>query len=350
MRSTRLPLHAHRCLRAVEDALANVGLAGEPALLAVSGGSDSMALLELVSLLAPRLDLTLHVAWIDHRLRASSPAEGEVVRAAAQVRGAVFHGEAIDPGAGDEDSMRRARHDALARVAAANGCRFVLLGHTADDQIETVMFRFLRGAGFGGLSGMRAARPPLLRPLLGLRREALRRFLVERGVAWVEDATNLQWRYARGRLRRTVLPAVEAAFGPGALDHLLDQSRQWREDEDFLEQEAERTLAYASRRGREGVQLDLEALAAAPPALKTRALRRWLAGRTGHTCGSRETAGLLRWLASAGEGEGVDLAGVRVERRSGRLVAVATAATECADGGGEGVLPPSGARVRVPGV
>jgi tRNA(Ile)-lysidine synthase len=371
---SRLPLVVHRCLRHAEDTLRKAGLGDEAVLLAVSGGSDSMALLEIATMLAPRLGLTLHVAWVDHRLRASSAGEGRMVRAAAEARGAVFHEAAIDPGRGDEDTLRRARHAALEGLAKAAGCRFLLLGHTADDQVETVVFRFLRGAGFGGLAGMRAIRPPLVRPLLGLRREDLRQLLRERGVAWATDSTNLSWRYARGRLRRTVLPGIEAAFGAGAADHLLDVAPRWRADEDFLEQQTARLMAYASRRGDDGTELDLVALAETHPALRARALRTWIAARTGHVPGSRELGAVERWLEGGaldgpGRAGSVDVARARLERRSGRLAAVVTAfASEPMDNdsdrgdtaespaggaagaepGGEALLPPSEARVRFP--
>lgn len=370
---TRLPVIVYGCIRQAQAVLAETGIAGEPVLLAVSGGSDSMALLEIASMLAPRLGLTLHVAHIDHRMRAASAAEEALVRAAAEGRGAVFHGAAIDSGRGDEDTMRQARYEALGRIAAEAGCRFILLGHTADDQIETVLFRFLRGAGFGGLAGMRAVRPPLVRPLLGIRRATLREFLKLRSVAWLTDQTNLSWRYARGRIRRTVIPAVEAAFGAGVLDHLLDVAPRWRSDDDFLQRETARLLAFASRGGNPAPELDLEALDQAHPALRARALQAWIAERTGHVPGSRELAGVELWL-DAGQGSGIDLEGGRLEKRAGRLVTVSPSFSsaqmkmekvdnakvradssaarstpmQATPAGEDGLLPPSEARVRFP--
>ena len=314
----------HGCVRQAEAVRDEAGARDEAVLLAVSGGSDSMALLEIVSLLAPRRGLALHVASIDHSMRASAADEVALVRTAAEVRGARFHAMAIDPGRGDEDTMRRARHEALAGIAGAAACRFILLGHTADDQVETI----LRGAGFGGLAGMRAVRPPLLRPLLGIRRATLREVLALRGVAWATDPSNFSWRYARGRLRRTVVPAIDAAFGTGALDHLLDVAPRWRSDDDFLQREAARLLAFAARGGSPARELDLEALADAHPALRARVLRGWIAERSGHVPGSRELAGVERWLdegaGAKGGGEGgagIDLEGLRLEKKGGRLVA-----------------------------
>ena len=320
-RSTRLPFFVHRCVRRAQAVLTAAGARDEAVVVGVSGGGDSMALLEIAGLLAPRLRLELHVACVDHGLRIESAAETRLVRAAADRWAATFHAVRLDPGGADEDTLRRARHAALHEVRLATNSRFILLGHTSDDQVETIVFRFLRGAGFGGLSGMREVRGPLLRPLLGIRRAELRRLLTSRGVEWAEDATNESDRYARGRLRSGVLPAIEAAFGSGALDHLLDVAPRWRADEDFLESEAGRLLAYASRRGAAGVDLDAEALSCAHPALRARVLRRWLFEATGQSPGSREIAAIERWL-EAGDGRRgqLDLAGgVRLTGAGGRL-------------------------------
>lgn len=318
--STRLPFFVHRCVRRAEAVLRSAGIGNEAVLLGVSGGSDSMALLEITWLLAPRLRLEMHVACIDHGVRPEAGAEVERVRAAAAARGAVFHSSRIDPGAGDEDTLRRARYDALASIARSHACRFVLLGHTSDDQVETIVFRFLRGAGLGGLAGMREARGALLRPLLSMHREELRRLLRARDVTWADDPSNLGERHARGRLRTKVLPAIEGAFGRGALDHLLDVAPRWRADEEFLEIEAARLLACAARRGDAGTELDLDAIAPAHPAMRARVLRRWLAERTGKTMASRELAAVERWLAGAARGSGaIDIAGASVVRRRGRL-------------------------------
>lgn len=321
---TRHPFFVHRCLRQVSAVIERVGLRAEPVLLGVSGGSDSMALLELVSLVAPARELVLHVACVDHGLRPEAAAEARLVEAAASSRGAEFHAVAVAPEGEDEDSLRHARHAALEEMRVGVGARFVLLGHTADDQIETIVFRFLRGAGFGGLAGMRERRGTLLRPLLALRREELRRVLAGRGVAWAEDPTNSSARYARGRLRSSVFPAVEAAFGRGSLDHLLDVAPCWRADEDYLERETDRLLAYASRRGKAGIDLDVEALETAHAALKARALRRWITDASGRGLSSRDVAEVERWLGSTGKAGRLDLAGARLVLAGGRLSIEAT--------------------------
>lgn len=317
---TRQPFFIHRAMRTVAAVLERAGVHAGPVLVGVSGGSDSLALLELAGLVAPSLALDLHVICVDHGLRTEAAGEAELVRLAAEHWGAMFHSVAVVPEGDDEDSLRRARHAAIEEKRVAIGARFVLLGHTADDQVETIVFRFLRGAGFGGLAGMREVRGTLVRPLLALRREELRRILVARGVAWADDPTNSSPRYARGRLRSSVLPAVEAAFGRGALDHLLDVAPRWRSDEDFLERETGRLLAYACRRGRGGLDLDVEALLAAHEALQARALRRWITDATGIQPASRDIAEVERWLAGRESRKGsLDVAGARLTLAGGRL-------------------------------
>ncbi len=315
---TRQPFFVHRCMRQVHGVLERAGTSAEPVLLGVSGGGDSMALLELTALVAPALDLSVHVVCIDHGLRQEAADESRLVEEAAARHGARFHAVRVEPEGDDEDSLRRVRHAALEDMRVRVGARFVLLGHTADDQIETIVFRFVRGAGFGGLSGMREVRGTLVRPLLGLRRAELRDLLRARGAAWAEDPSNSSPRYARGRLRSSVLPAVESSFGSGALDHLLDVAPRWRADEDYLEREAERLLAYASRRGRDGTDLDVEALSTAHEALRARALRRWITAATGNGPSSRDVAEVERWLGHATGGRR-DIAGARLALAGGRL-------------------------------
>lgn len=334
----RLPPEVYRLVRRVEDELREAGIEKEAVLLGVSGGGDSMALLEILGLLAAKLGLSLHVACIDHALRPESVGEVALVQAAAARQGAAFATARIDPGRGDEDTLRKGRHAALEAIAAERGCRWILLAHTADDQIETIVFRFLRGAGFGGLAGMRGLRPPYARPLLGLRREELRRLLTLRGVAWAEDPSNLSSRTARGRLRTEVLPVLARNFGPGALDHLLETSVRWRADEDLLERETSRVLAYASRPGPNPVpDLAASALEDVHPATLARLLRAWLTRGLGVVPDLRHIAEIERWLACGAEG-GLDLPGCRLRVEEGRLrlEAATTAASSRSDDRNEG--------------
>ncbi|MBI5505604.1 MAG: tRNA lysidine(34) synthetase TilS [Deltaproteobacteria bacterium] len=320
-KSAALARNGFRLLQVARAQLDAAGVRDGSLLVAVSAGGDSLALLELCALAAPRLGLGLCAVYVDHGVRPEAAIERAVVQASAERLGAAFESVTISPDGTDEDSLRRARLRALEAVALARGCRWIALGHTADDQIETIVLRFLRGAGFGGLAGMRAVRGPFVRPLLGLRRDDLRDFLRRRGLAWVEDASNGWLRYARARLRREVLPAIEQTFGAGALEHLARQAPRWREDQDFLDAEALRLEAYCSRQGRDGrVELDIASLTDASPALRSRVLHRWL-GQLGDlaTPDLRHVALVESLLTHAQPGATLDLPGLRVWREAGRL-------------------------------
>ena len=186
---------------------------GDRVIVAVSGGPDSMALLHVLWELRDRLALTLEVAGVDHGLRPAAAGELELARARAEALGLPFVGLAVDVarhrrGAGLQDAARRARLGALAALAEERGARRVALGHQADDQAETVLFRIVRGTGLAGLQGIPYRRDPFVRPLLDLRRAEILRYLRRRSIPFVEDPSNADRRFARARIRHLHLPAL----------------------------------------------------------------------------------------------------------------------------------------------
>ena len=197
---------------ALDAAFSEFNLKGQRSVVAaVSGGGDSVALLLLIDEhLRRRSPKTrLIAATVDHGLRPSSATESEWVARLCQERGIVHRSlrwTAQKPGTNLLQAAREARHRLLAGVAAAENASLVLTGHTADDQAETVWMRRKRGAG-RGLAGVAPAtlfegRTWFLRPLLGLRREALRTFLRRERVGWIDDSTNEDPRFERARARR----------------------------------------------------------------------------------------------------------------------------------------------------
>lgn len=187
-------------------------------LLAVSGGPDSTALLLLARRwgLAAGAATELHVATVDHGLRAESRAEAEAVGALAarlSLSHVVLTLPVPLPKARLQEAARDARYEALVSHARALGAGAVATAHTLDDQAETVLFRLIRGSGIAGLSGMAAEREladiRLLRPLLGLPKAMLVGVCRQAGVAFVEDPSNRNPRFARVRLR-TLLPELAA--------------------------------------------------------------------------------------------------------------------------------------------
>jgi tRNA(Ile)-lysidine synthase len=221
---------------------------------AVSGGADSSALLALAVAAGCRA-IAVHV---DHGLREGSGDEADAVRALAGALGAGFRAErvAVAPGPNLEARARQARH----RVLPAG----TLLGHTADDQAETVLLNLLRGAG---LDGMAAMRVDDRRPMLGLRRADTHGLCARLGLAVVDDPSNLDPGFRRNRVRHEVLPLLAEVAGRDLVPVLARQAALARDAVDLLEAEAASVDPT-----------DAAALAAAPVALARLAVRRWLRG------------------------------------------------------------------------
>jgi tRNA(Ile)-lysidine synthase len=187
---------------------------GERVVVAVSGGADSMALLAVLWELSERLEIVLEVATVDHGLRASARAEGELVKARAEALGLRWHGLTVDVAearrgrASLQDAARRVRLAALEALAQRVGASRVALGHQADDQAETVLFRVVRGTGLAGLAGIPYRRGAFIRPLLDVTRAEIARYLGRRSLPFVEDPSNADLRFARSRVRHQLLPLL----------------------------------------------------------------------------------------------------------------------------------------------
>jgi tRNA(Ile)-lysidine synthase len=199
---------------------------GERVLLAVSGGPDSTALLHAMAKLAPRLGVALEAASIDHGLRAEAADEARLVAERCRALGVPCEVVRVDVRAARgrhvswQDAARRARLEALERLAGARGCSRVALGHTADDQAETLLFRVVRGTGLLGLAGIPYVRGPFVRPLLDVRRREVLRFLERRRIPFLQDPSNQDRRFARSRVRHEWIPFLSAE-NPRLVEALL---------------------------------------------------------------------------------------------------------------------------------
>ncbi|MFM2153590.1 MAG: tRNA(Ile)-lysidine synthase [Pseudomonadota bacterium] len=270
-------------------------------LVAVSGGADSVALLQALSEATGRRALSqtsLFVGHVDHRLRPDSHRDAGLVEALARRLCVPFGLETIDltDRTNLEEQAREARYAALVRMAANHGCEAVVTAHTATDQAETLLWRLARGAGARGLSAMATQRPlgpvRLLRPMLGLTREQTRSFCRESDLPFIDDPTNLDDR-PRARLRAEVLPVLERLV-PGGVRHVAEAAARLRADDALLE-----SLVPPL-----GARPSLEELRSLPAPLRGRALARWAAAFTG----SRRRLGavhldLLDRLVQTGRGE-----------------------------------------------
>ena len=213
--------------------------------VAVSGGADSVCLIHVLRELAPRWDLRLHVLHVNHRLRgAESDGDAEFVRGLAAGFGFPYSLDerGLDATGGNlEEAAREARLAFFARVIERGQVQRVATGHTRSDQAETVLFRFLRGAGTAGLAGIRPVTSTgLVRPLLDVGREEVLAYLRDRGIPWREDSTNQEARFDRNRIRHDLLPQLAGGWNP-ALPEMLAQVADWAlAEESYWEAEISR--------------------------------------------------------------------------------------------------------------
>ncbi|MZP29332.1 tRNA lysidine(34) synthetase TilS [Heliobacterium undosum] len=284
-------------------------------LIAVSGGIDSISLLLLFHQAAPQLDLKLSVAHYHHGLRGEAADGDEAFAAALAGRlGLPFYRERApeewwtrEPGTKME-AARRLRYDFLGRVAKAADADRIALGHHADDQVETVLFHFLRGSGLRGLAGMPIRRGPYIRPLLTFRRAELEAFLQAERQEWRHDASNDSTLYTRNRIRHGLIPLLHD-YNPRFAEAIGRTSRLCVDDADYLDEVTSRELARLTNE--EG--LDAKGLEALPMAIRRRVLRRYIEAGTGIpdlTPGFEKTEAMLQRLTERGGKSGpVDQAG-----------------------------------------
>lgn len=286
--------------------------------VAVSGGADSLALTEATAHVGHQLGLPVRALVVDHRLQEGSARVAAEAAGLARKLGAdtveVLTVEVTGAG-GLEAAARRARYAGL-RGALSGPDALVLLGHTRDDQAETVLLGLGRGSGPRSVAGMKPLDPPWGRPLLDVPRSVTRQACEELGIEPWEDPHNADPRFTRVRLRAEVLPLLEDVLNGGVSAALARTAAQVREDLQALDVLAADLLAGAA----EGPGLRVEALAGQPAALRRRALRRWLlqAGARDLSDGHLRSVDALvvRWR---GQG-GVWLPGsLVVDRSHGRL-------------------------------
>ncbi|WP_033217609.1 tRNA lysidine(34) synthetase TilS [Kitasatospora phosalacinea] len=292
-------------------------------LVAVSGGADSMALATATAFEAPKLGLRVGAVTVDHGLQDGSAERAEQVAVRLRELGLdPVEAVAVRVGreGGPENAARDARYAALDLAAERHGALAVLLGHTRDDQAETVLLGLARGSGARSLAGMPAQKGRYRRPLLELDRSATRQACAAQSIPVWDDPHNADPAYTRSRVRHEVLPVLEKHLGGGVVEALARTARLFRDDADALDQWA--ALAERDLRSPEGA-LDAGKLAELPPAVRRRVLRR-AALRAGCPAGDLfarhlETVDLLvtGWR---GQGPLHLPGGVEAVRRCGTLV------------------------------
>jgi tRNA(Ile)-lysidine synthase len=209
----------------------------------VSGGADSVALLTLLAELRAKLGIVVSVVHFNHKLRGrASDLDEKFVEALAEKLGSTLHlgradvaGKAKLEKANLEDAARRARYGFFERLVEQGLLDIVATAHTMEDQAETVLAHILRGTGIAGLAGIHPVAGRVARPLLGFRREELRKYLRARKQAWREDATNRDKARTRARMRETLFPLLAKQFNPAVIEHLAALADRAREQASFLE-------------------------------------------------------------------------------------------------------------------
>ena len=292
-------------------------------LVACSGGADSLALAAATAFVAPRMGIRAGLVTVDHGLQ-----PGSAERAAAVAEWGRSAG--LDPveiatvdvtgrPGGPEAAARDARYEALSSAAERNGASAVLLGHTRDDQAETVLLALARGAGPRGLSGMPYRRGVLLRPLLEVSRDDTRKACAALGLAAWADPHNTDPAYTRSRVRAGALPALIAALGPGVVANLARTAALTAADAAFLDQVA----AGALTDSRSAAGLSVRALAGLAPAIRTRVLHAWARelGAPGSALSHRHVRALDALITDwHGQGATALPGGIFVGRRAGDLI------------------------------
>lgn len=301
--------------RVVREALADVS-AGGLVLAACSGGADSLALAAALGFVAPRLGLKGGLVTVDHQLQAGAHERALAVAAMAPGLG-LDTGEVLTVQVGDvggpEAAARDARYAALAEAADRAGAVAVLLGHTRDDQAETVLLGLARGSGPRSLSGMAPVQGRYRRPFLGLGRATTVAACAALGLDVWDDPHNDDPRFTRVRVRKQVIPHLEAELGPGVADALARTAELAREDADALDQWAESALQDCALSDIDGqVALAVQGLEGLPDAVRRRVLRRAAiaAGAPPGALGAVHVRALDRLITHWNGQKGVDLPGV----------------------------------------
>ena len=296
---------------------------GELVLVALSGGPDSLALAAATAFEAPKLGLLAGAVIVDHGLQLGSDAVAAQAAATARRLGlspVVVRKVDVAGGSGPEAAARDARYRAIAEVADATVAGHVLLGHTIDDQAETVLLGLARGAGAGSLQGMAAATGRYLRPLLAVARSVTHAACAADGLRAWADPHNADPAFSRVRVREKVLPVLERELGPGIADALARTAEQLREDAEAFDAMIDEFIEEICEPAEAGIAVSVAALAANPAAIRNRIIRLVASSEFGRSLSRAHTLAIAA-LVTDWHGQGpVDVPGIAVSREDGRLV------------------------------
>ena len=294
--------------------------AGDSAIVAVSGGADSLALAYALIKEAPNLAITLIAVTIDHQLQTGSGEQAKKVQEQLKSMGyqeVIVEKVSVVEKSGVEADARTARYAALDSIAHAYGASQIFLGHTRDDQAETVLLGLARGSGTRSLSGMATVNGKYARPFLQLTRSQTVAACDEAAITPWNDPHNANEKFSRVRVRNKVMPVMEEEIGPGIAAALARSAAILRDDADALDEMAQAVISRVDLS-----DLDCAALAELPRAIRSRILRAaiYAAGAPSGSVSADHLSGVEALVTSwRGQGEASLPGGVKVARISGRL-------------------------------
>jgi len=294
--------------------------AGDCALVAVSGGADSLALAQALIKEAPELAITLIGVTIDHQLQSGSDVQAKKVQTQLKAMGyqeVIIEKVSVSEKSGLEADARTARYAALDAIAHAYGATQIFLGHTRDDQAETVLLGLARGSGTRSLSGMATMNGKYVRPFLQSTRTQTLAACQEAELQPWSDPHNVNTQFSRVRVRKKVMPVMEEEIGPGIAAALARSAAILRDDADALDEMAQAVISRVDLS-----DLDCAALAELPRAIRSRILRAaiYAAGAPSGSLSADHLAAVEALITSwHGQGEVSLPGGVKVARISGRL-------------------------------
>jgi tRNA(Ile)-lysidine synthase len=300
---------------------------GARVLVGLSGGADSVALTRILVDFAEHGDFALvGLAHLNHGLRSTAGRDEAFCRDFAGRRGlpivveqAAVRDYAAAEALSIEDAARRLRYSFLERAAAGLAADRIAVGHTQDDQAETFLLKLIRGAGLRGLGGIHPQRGSVIRPLLDVTHDDLRRYLQERAETWIEDETNEDLANPRNRIRHRVLPELDRALEGSTGPAISRAAALIREDGQWLDALGEARFLTLAQQTAAGLELDARLLAEAPPPVLRRVLLRAMRAVGGDREIGLHHVEAVAALLSGAQG-GVDVPGTRVELRGGKLV------------------------------
>ena len=314
--------------RAVRESLEQASVAeGQFVLVACSGGADSLALAAALAFEAPRAGIRAGAVIVDHRMQAGSTEVAEKVRAQLLELGldpVVIRTVSVGTSGGPEAAARDARYAALNAAADDLDASAIILGHTLDDQAETVLLGLARGSGARSLQGMASVSGRYLRPMLALTRQTTEAFCTDSDLGFWLDPMNQDEHYARVRVRKNLLPTLEAELGPGVASALARTADQFREDEEVLSALAESAYSELVSTDSKSLSLPVDGFKNLSLALRHRVLARCLEVLAAPTFARVHILAVDELVDRWHGQKPLTLPGVRVERLGDRITLTTT--------------------------